>query len=227
MTLPKPKPCNQIWEEMTPQLYGRKCALCSKVVVDFSEMKWPEVRAIQADGDYSICGFYSKKQLESWNGVSNKGNQSGIFKLAAVLLWLGASWPSQGQTKATEIKVQGTISGPTGKLSDVSVFMRGTTQCVSSDSVGNYELIIKGPLALAEDIAIVFEKPGHSVVELHVTGGKDSIVSYNPHLRTPITRSDIERMPPRTGSYFYASSTGVSRESIWKRFYKRLLFWRN
>lgn len=61
-----PKPCHENWDAMTPETTGRFCNSCAKSVVDFTNMKAPEIQQyfIQNQGQ-KICGRFKNEQLDS------------------------------------------------------------------------------------------------------------------------------------------------------------------
>lgn len=61
-----PKPCHEDWNLMTPNQQGRFCDSCAKSVVDFTQMKTPEIQQyfIQNQGK-KVCGRFNNDQLES------------------------------------------------------------------------------------------------------------------------------------------------------------------
>ncbi len=63
----KIKPCNVGWDQMTPEEKGRHCSLCSKTVVDFTQMnkeeiQW-ELKNYFAKGQ-SVCGHFLAKDVD-------------------------------------------------------------------------------------------------------------------------------------------------------------------
>lgn len=60
-----PKPCNEDWNEMTPNKEGRFCMHCSKTVIDFSTMSADEIQHffIENQGK-KICGSFKNEQLK-------------------------------------------------------------------------------------------------------------------------------------------------------------------
>lgn len=58
-----PKPCDQSWDDMTPQGHGRHCDSCSKIVIDFSTWSDTELFAFFAKNNGSFCGRYLDAQL--------------------------------------------------------------------------------------------------------------------------------------------------------------------
>ncbi len=223
--LPKPKPCEQIWEQMTPSIGGRRCELCSKIIVDFSRMKWSDIRRIQAEGGYSVCGLYSEKQIENWDGVNETRNKGKLLKWLGFLFWMSSVWPSYGQTKSVEIKIHGTVSGPRGKIPGVKIRLVGTEQSSISDSLGTYELLIKERIPSDEDMFLVFEKSGYGTTELGITEQVDT-TGYDAYLPIAITREDIQKMPRREIISYYVSTSGVPKPNFWKRVGMTLTFWK-
>jgi hypothetical protein len=59
-----PKPCHEDWNAMTPDETGRFCSVCTKGVVDFTEMKAPEIQAyfLKNQGQ-KICGRFKNEQV--------------------------------------------------------------------------------------------------------------------------------------------------------------------
>jgi len=64
--VPKPKHCNQNWDNMLPTNGGRMCGQCDKLIVDFRKIKWKEIENIQTQNNNTVCGLYSNKQLNHW-----------------------------------------------------------------------------------------------------------------------------------------------------------------
>lgn len=106
MSIPKPKQCGQDWGKMIPVDGGRICQACEKRVVDFSELKWPEIEKIQRESDLSTCGKYSQKQLEYWGQtpptIKTSINKTLFASLAAVLV--GVSWPVKVDAQSEKVE---------------------------------------------------------------------------------------------------------------------------
>ncbi len=62
-----PKPCHENWNKMSPDEKGRHCAVCSKVVTDFTNMKTEEIVATIQDSEREVCGRINIKQLTAVN----------------------------------------------------------------------------------------------------------------------------------------------------------------
>ncbi len=63
----KISPCNVGWDQMSPEEKGRHCSLCSKTVVDFTQMKKEEIQLelknYFAQGQ-SVCGHFLAKDVD-------------------------------------------------------------------------------------------------------------------------------------------------------------------
>jgi hypothetical protein len=60
-----PKPCHENWNNMTKQEQGRHCAVCEKVVVDFSKKTHEEIiDVIDNAVEGNVCGHFSVNQLD-------------------------------------------------------------------------------------------------------------------------------------------------------------------
>jgi hypothetical protein len=61
-----PQPCHEDWNKMTPDETGRFCNSCVKSVVDFTNMKAPEIQEyfIKNSGK-NVCGRFKTAQLDS------------------------------------------------------------------------------------------------------------------------------------------------------------------
>lgn len=61
-----PKPCHEDWNSMTPNQQGRFCDSCCKTVVDFTQMKAPEIQEyFTRNHGKKICGRFNNEQLET------------------------------------------------------------------------------------------------------------------------------------------------------------------
>jgi hypothetical protein len=62
-----PKPCSENWNQMTPAEKGRHCAVCSKVVKDFTQMETAEIIATLQTSKEEVCGRIDMQQLTPVN----------------------------------------------------------------------------------------------------------------------------------------------------------------
>lgn len=64
MKITIPKPCHEKWESMTPQEKGRFCAVCSKIVRDFTNDSDDEILDYFSDfSSQNTCGNFYESQL--------------------------------------------------------------------------------------------------------------------------------------------------------------------
>ena len=83
-----PVPCDQPWDEMSPNKLGAFCTSCSTTVVDFSLMSDIEVIDFLDKSKGPVCGQFKSKQLQS-NIQTTVSNNQWSLNLKAVVL--GAS----------------------------------------------------------------------------------------------------------------------------------------
>ena len=57
------KPCNEKWENMKPNASGHYCELCSKTVIDFTELNPFEIGQKMKMAKGNICARVSQRQL--------------------------------------------------------------------------------------------------------------------------------------------------------------------
>ncbi len=63
-----PKPCHEDWSKMTPNEKGRFCNMCSKTVVDFTQMNTKAIQQyIHNNKENRICGHIKQSQLDTIN----------------------------------------------------------------------------------------------------------------------------------------------------------------
>lgn len=58
-----PEPCNENWDEMTPNEQGRFCLHCQKTVIDFSVMTDTEIIHFFQHRKEKVCGRFHTQQL--------------------------------------------------------------------------------------------------------------------------------------------------------------------
>jgi hypothetical protein len=133
-------------------------------------MSWAEIQRKQLENNLSICGIYSKKQLENW------GTQLPVHacsKMAATIaLIFSISLPATGLTQSHELKdsaksawVQGVVRTNLGFLSNVKIYVPGTPIEILSDSLGRFILDLANYKDSLIDPSLIFECIGYSPVE--------------------------------------------------------------
>jgi hypothetical protein len=198
--LPKPKHCGQDWLEMTPTASGRICGKCEKVIVDFSKMSWAEIEARQRQEHYSICGMYSRRQLESWGVDPPTRACTKLTATAALLTSLAASLPALGQTEDIVDKDKIIISGVVvekmrGRASHplpvpgATVWLRSSGSdrgslitCAITDSAGRYQLEVADYRNLGKNPSIEVVNMAYETLRLPLENINKSAV-YNLELQ--------------------------------------------
>jgi hypothetical protein len=90
MSVPKPLPCNQKWDDMRPVgTDHRVCLGCDKLVTDFRQQTWRTIETTHRDSLMPVCGIYTDQQLQMW-GLDNATQPacSRFATLTAALLTL-------------------------------------------------------------------------------------------------------------------------------------------
>jgi hypothetical protein len=77
-----PNPCNEKWNNMTPNKEGRFCDSCNLTVVDFTSMSIEEIKAYFSEKEgQRICGHYYAYQTT----VTNSRLHQFLSKLYSVV----------------------------------------------------------------------------------------------------------------------------------------------
>jgi len=116
-----PNPCQQKWQEMTPNIEGRHCQSCKKTVVDFTQMTAGEIVAHLALNRHT-CGRFEPHQLDLINQQLVSFNKFSItnWQKWAIAVWLLSAisyFKADAQTKPQTL--QTTDSVKQDKLSQV------------------------------------------------------------------------------------------------------------
>ncbi|MBP6731344.1 MAG: hypothetical protein KA149_04755 [Chitinophagales bacterium] len=92
MKISIPKPCNENWNDMTPELQGAFCKVCSKVVVDFSSMSDEEViNYFERKKEEKTCGRFRASQLSPYEmkiNLREVAASAGFRKIFAASLFI-------------------------------------------------------------------------------------------------------------------------------------------
>lgn len=98
------QPCTEDWDTMTLKEQGKHCALCNKVVIDFSKMKNDEIISVlRQNKGKKICGNFYNSQIEYpiyYSGYKKKNNWAAI----AAMLVVGVFTLSTNQLNSQQLK---------------------------------------------------------------------------------------------------------------------------
>ncbi|MBO9205021.1 MULTISPECIES: carboxypeptidase-like regulatory domain-containing protein [Niastella] len=164
-----PEPCQENWQNMTPQEQGRFCGSCQKTVVDFTLMTDKEILAYFSKAAEHTCGRFSSDQLNkdlkptvikkrlswayAWNIIlttfliTEANAQVKPVKKKSPVVQLPEQLPITMGTYeevivAKELKGNVIDSTTNQPLSGVSILIKGTSKGTISDSLGNFTIII-------------------------------------------------------------------------------------
>jgi len=106
-----PRPCEQSWQEMTPSGNGRHCAMCDKVVVDFSLLSDRQILNIAQSEDRELCGRFYTDQLDRELSSPVTLRFSGLSLAATVALAISLTSSAYGQEDTLQLPQSSLITG--------------------------------------------------------------------------------------------------------------------
>lgn len=80
-----PTPCHENWDQMTPKEQGRFCAVCSKVVTDFTQMSNEEILNILGTIRQTSCGRMNDEQLYHFRPQITLSKKTKLFLYALAI----------------------------------------------------------------------------------------------------------------------------------------------
>ncbi|MNK05440.1 hypothetical protein D3C87_233220 [compost metagenome] len=81
-------PCDESWNDMTPETNGRFCGSCEKSVVDFTRMPdFSIVSYLEKHKNEKVCGRFTKPQLDRVYQLNQPASVP-VFDLRAIVLGL-------------------------------------------------------------------------------------------------------------------------------------------
>jgi len=84
-------PCEQSWNSMTSNEVGKHCSLCSKTVIDFTNLKDSEIIDYIEQTSNKICGRLKKEQLNRILENKQRSNSSRFYKILTTLLLISTT----------------------------------------------------------------------------------------------------------------------------------------
>lgn len=181
-----PKPCHEDWNDMTPENQGAFCKVCSKVVVDFSNMSDEEViRYFENKKQEKTCGRFRVSQLSPYELKINLREVAAhrsfpkIFAAAFFIIFSSmfvcksdTGEPMQLHIVATDVMDTASMvlrTDAAQELTDTVAMMKG--------NVIETPIMVGGAVAITEAFPIIDEMlTGDTVINPTVI--KDTIVSY-------------------------------------------------
>lgn len=165
------KPCSENFNKFKPTSDGGFCGSCQKEVIDFSKMNSQEIMSyFKNKSNQGVCGKFNSNQLKIHTDNSNSRKRYSFWSgIGLACLSIFSFSTSQAQTKVTKkvsgkiiknqekkITVKGIVSDEMGPISDISVFLQGTTIGTITDFDGYFDF----PNPLAKGDILVFSHIG-------------------------------------------------------------------
>lgn len=203
VTLHIPEPCHEDWNQMTPKQKGRHCAVCEKVVVDFSNKSDAFIAKYIRKND-NVCGRLKASQLNRPIDLS-LGKRALLPPLAASFIFplamlTATSAYGQGEVKSfnsnTDYQslnignkqlgkqrgIKGVIKDASGTpLAGVRIRVVETNDQIQTDNKGTYRLRVRSGQTL-QFTYIGFLSVEHKVNE--VQDVYDFVLEQDPQFET-------------------------------------------
>lgn len=188
------KPCHENWNEMTLSEKGKFCKVCSKEVIDFTQLNNSEIskRVLKQD---NLCGRFKENQLDKEIEVIQKNNLSKIAASLAIVSTIAASQPifSQSKIDSTEIlnqhkekvfikndslekfiTIRGQVKDTLEVLPGANIVLKGTKNVAETDFDGNFS--IKIPNKKRKSHILVISYLGYKTQEINVLSIKKPLI---------------------------------------------------
>ena len=185
---PKPKYCGQNWSDMKPTDGGRICGKCTKTIVDFTDMRWGEIEALQAEHNNSLCGRYAPKQLEYWGKeIPKRGFPfKSAFAASSLLVALGMVPPQKAEAQNLD-SIQTVVDSSLMNME------------VASDEESPVDIIIKGRVLDLDTMPV----PGAMIIIEGSTNGAFSDENGNYRITITERLSEIRQTSLKVSYTFY------------------------
>lgn len=192
-----PKPCHENWDRMDVAEKGRFCAVCSKVVRDFSQMDTQVAAEIIAAAPVgSICGRFRQSQVtppsRSWLSPKNLPMSLRRFLIVLVICFgpgvmgLHAESASQlrqeyiAQAQDSNAITGSVVDHNTGKLlRDMQVRLMRGKQVVAScmvDANGEFQLDLPYEVVKRRSYNLVLAYEGRDLAQYRVNGAVSALL---------------------------------------------------
>ena len=206
-----PNPCNENWDEMTPDEIGRFCRVCNKSVIDFTNKLPEEIQQffLKNQGQ-KICGRFKNSQLDAVSIQIPREilfSQTKYHKIFLLALFI---------TMGTSLFSCSSLHGDKQKIEKVEVVESPKTHKKSIDSsleVKNY--IIESTMGIPyTDIELIYDPTDNDFVSKVEIGN----TSMPKHLY-PLESSVLSRLNPYLKSeamYLTQNQNNLKEDSITK-----------
>lgn len=144
-----PDPCHENWNQMTPKEQGRHCAVCSKVVVDFTKKQEPEINAILSTATGKVCGHFrveqlnQEEQMKVFKQPSNLFNRNWKYFALATLGFFAFNKKSEAQRLKGKVALRGDVAPVQCSNTNTSVTsIYGTVQQTDGKPAGKAVVVV-------------------------------------------------------------------------------------
>lgn len=189
-----PEPCHKNWHQMTPTEQGKFCKVCTKEVLDFTQITDEDLVKKVMQGN-KLCGRFKASQLdrelklERKTGISvaplaasfllpltmlatnpsNKNNNN--YKMQGKFVSIGLGSLNNNTALKMVITTHGKIKNIDGKpIVDAKISVKESGKTVYSDLNGAYKI------STSNDETLIIEKEGFKTKEIKL--GRKSSVQY-------------------------------------------------
>lgn len=187
MKISIPKPCQENWNDMTPENQGVFCKVCSKVVVDFSNMSDEEViRYFENKKQEKTCGRFRLSQLSPYELKINLREVAAhrsfpkIFAAAFFIIFssMFVCKSDTGEPMQIHIVTSDVMDSASLVLkTDTAPELIDTTASTKGNIIETTPVMVGGAVAITEAVPVIDEMlTGDTVINPTVI--KDTVVSY-------------------------------------------------
>ncbi|MCX6198901.1 MAG: hypothetical protein NTY88_06725 [Bacteroidetes bacterium] len=179
MKISIPKPCHENWSDMTPENRGAFCKVCSKAVVDFSNMSDEEViRYFENKKQEKTCGRFRLSQLSPYELKINLREVAAhrsfpkIFAAAFFIIFSSMFICKSDTGDPMQLHIVATDVMDTASL----ILKTDTTSIEKKDSIEPQQIMMGGAVSVTEVKPVYEMLTGDTIINPAVT--KDTVVSY-------------------------------------------------
>jgi CarboxypepD_reg-like domain len=117
-----PVPCNENWNEMTPEKQGKFCLSCQKTVVDFTRMTDYEIIQFFKNTNGNTCGRFYDDQLNKKYEIESKKRLK-WFKYFISIMFPALIFANKSYSQGMVKKKPATCTSPTKRVSTERVIL--------------------------------------------------------------------------------------------------------
>lgn len=152
-----PKPCHENWDKMSGADKGRFCDVCSKTVIDFTQMKTDEIITYISKSSETVCGRVNTQTLMISADRVKRNYFRQVFSFlffGVFLMLINACNRTQGQMEVSRTDKDSLTESLNNKgIKDSSVYSKPVSKTVKdSTKKGQIETHKTGKVKIVTDI---------------------------------------------------------------------------